>query len=129
MRIGLVGVGRIGAFHASTLASLEQVEKVVVTDAFPEAAERLAADAGYEFSTDLDALLDSVDGLVITTSTDAHAATLRRGVAAGLPTFCEKPVARTLEETVQLVDLVEATGVPVHVSFQRRFDAGYRRAR
>jgi myo-inositol 2-dehydrogenase / D-chiro-inositol 1-dehydrogenase len=129
MRIGLVGVGRIGAFHASTLARLDQVEQVVVTDAFPEAAERLAGEAGYEFAADLDSLLDRVHGLVITTSTDAHASTLRRGVDAGLPTFCEKPVARTLEETVQLVDLVEQSDVRVHVGFQRRFDAGYRRAR
>jgi myo-inositol 2-dehydrogenase/D-chiro-inositol 1-dehydrogenase len=129
MRIGLVGAGRIGAFHASTLASLDQVEEVVVTDTFPEAGERLAVEAGCAFVPDLDALLDRVDGLVITTSTDAHAATLRRAVAAGLPTFCEKPVARTLEETVQLVELVEHSDVRVQVGFQRRFDAGYRRAR
>jgi myo-inositol 2-dehydrogenase/D-chiro-inositol 1-dehydrogenase len=129
MRIGLVGAGRIGAFHASTLASLDQVEEVVVTDTFPEPGERLAMEAGCAFVPDLDALLDRVDGLVITTSTDAHAATLRRAVAAGLPTFCEKPVARTLEETVQLVELVEHSDVRVQVGFQRRFDAGYRRAR
>ena len=129
MRIGLAGTGRIGAFHASTLAALEQVEQVVVTDAFPETAERLAAESGYEFAADLDYLLDRVDGLVITTSTDAHAATLRRGVEAGVTTFCEKPVARTLEETVELVELVEKSDVRVHVGFQRRFDEGYRRAR
>ena len=90
MRIGLAGAGRIGAFHAATLAALDQVEQVVVTDVFPDTAERLAADAGYEFATDLDDLLSQVDGLVVTTSTDSHAATLRRGVAAGL-----RPSARS----------------------------------
>ncbi len=129
MRIGLAGTGRIGTFHAGTLAALEQVDQVVVTDAFPEAAERLAAGAGFEFAADLDELLDRVDGLVITTSTDAHAATLRRGVEAGVTTFCEKPVARTLDETVELLELVEKSDVRVHVGFQRRFDEGYRRAR
>jgi myo-inositol 2-dehydrogenase/D-chiro-inositol 1-dehydrogenase len=129
MRIGLVGAGRIGAFHAGTLGSLEQVDQVVVADALPDAAERLAVENGYEFVADLDELLDRVDGLVITTSTDGHAAMLRRGVAAGLPTFCEKPVAKTLEETVQLVDVVENAEVRVQIGFQRRFDAGYRRAR
>jgi len=43
--------------------------------------------------------------------------------------FVEKPVAATLEETVDVVRLVEAHEVPVHVGFQRRFDLGYRRAR
>jgi myo-inositol 2-dehydrogenase/D-chiro-inositol 1-dehydrogenase len=129
MRVGLAGTGRIGAFHASTLAELDDVESVVVTDVFPGAAARLAEEHGYQPAEDLDALLAAVDALVITTSTTAHAATLRSAVAAGVPTFCEKPVATTLAETVEMVELVEKAGVPVHVGFQRRFDAGYRRAR
>jgi myo-inositol 2-dehydrogenase/D-chiro-inositol 1-dehydrogenase len=129
MRIGLAGTGRIGAFHASTLAALDEVEQVVVTDVFPESAARLAEDRGYGLAADLDDLLSRVDGLVITTSTTGHAPTLRGALAAGVPTFCEKPVAATLDETVELVKLVEAAEVPVHVGFQRRFDSGYRRAR
>jgi myo-inositol 2-dehydrogenase/D-chiro-inositol 1-dehydrogenase len=129
MRVGLAGTGRIGAFHASTLAALPEVEAVVVTDVDAEAAARLAEERGYELAEDLDGLLRGVDALVITTSTTGHAETLRSGVAAGVPIFCEKPVATTLEETVDLVQLVEKADVPVHVGFQRRFDAGYRRAR
>ena len=129
MRIGLAGTGRIGAFHASTLAALDEVTEVVVTDALPGTAQRLAGEHGYRFASDLDELLGQVDALVIATSTDAHATTLRRAVQAGVTTFCEKPVARTLEETTDLLDLVESSGVRVHVGFQRRFDVGYRRAR
>jgi myo-inositol 2-dehydrogenase / D-chiro-inositol 1-dehydrogenase len=129
MRIGLAGTGRIGAFHAATLAGLDEVEQVVVTDTLRESAARLADDNGYELAEDVDELLGRVDGLVVTTSTTGHAPTLRRAVAAGVPTFCEKPMATTLAETVELVELVEKSGVPVHVGFQRRFDAGYRRAR
>jgi myo-inositol 2-dehydrogenase / D-chiro-inositol 1-dehydrogenase len=129
MRIGLAGTGRIGAFHAATLAGLDEVEQVVVTDTLRESAARLADDNGYELAEDVDELLGRVDGLVVTTSTTGHAPALRRAVAAGVPTFCEKPMATTLAETVELVELVEKSGVPVHVGFQRRFDAGYRRAR
>jgi myo-inositol 2-dehydrogenase / D-chiro-inositol 1-dehydrogenase len=129
MRIGLAGTGRIGAFHAATLAGLDEVEQVVVTDTLAESAAGLADELGYELAENLDELLARVDGLVVTTSTTAHAPTLRRAVAAGVPTFCEKPMATTLAETVELVELVEKAGVPVHVGFQRRFDAGYRRAR
>jgi myo-inositol 2-dehydrogenase/D-chiro-inositol 1-dehydrogenase len=129
MRIGLAGAGRIGAFHASTLAALGEVEQVVVSDAVPEAATRLADDNGYESCPDLDDLLSRVDALVITTSTSGHAPTLRAALAAKIPTFCEKPVAATLAETIDLVHLVDEADVPVQVGFQRRFDAGYRRAR
>jgi myo-inositol 2-dehydrogenase/D-chiro-inositol 1-dehydrogenase len=129
MRIGLAGTGRIGAFHAATLASLDEVDQVVVTDSFPQAAATLAREGGYGLAGDLDEVLAQVDGLVITTSTTGHAPTLRAAVAAGVPTFCEKPIAATLDETVELVKLVSASEVPVHVGFQRRFDAGYQRAR
>jgi myo-inositol 2-dehydrogenase/D-chiro-inositol 1-dehydrogenase len=129
MRIGLAGTGRIGAFHAATLAALDEVDQVVVTDVVTQSAARLAEEHGYGLAADLDDLLDQVDGLVVATSTSGHAPTLRTAVAAGMPTFCEKPVAATLDETVELVKLVEASEVPVHVGFQRRFDAGYRRAR
>jgi myo-inositol 2-dehydrogenase/D-chiro-inositol 1-dehydrogenase len=128
MRIGLAGAGRIGAFHASTLAALDDVEQVVVTDAFPAAAARVAEANGYEFSPDLDDLLSRVDGVVIATSTAGHAPTLRSALAAKVPTFCEKPVAAGLAETIELVDLVGDADVPVQVGFQRRFDTGYRRA-
>ena len=42
MRIGLAGVGRIGAFHAATLAGLDAVDQVVVADANPALAASVA---------------------------------------------------------------------------------------
>lgn len=115
--------------HASTLASLVQVDEVVVTDMDRAAAAGLSQENGYRLAPDLDDLLGRVDGLVIATSTSGHASTLRAALTAGVPTLCEKPVAATLEETVELVALVEGSEVPVQVGFQRRFDAGYRRAK
>ena len=43
MRIGLIGVGRIGAFHARNLATLPVVEELVISDAVPALAEAWAA--------------------------------------------------------------------------------------
>jgi myo-inositol 2-dehydrogenase / D-chiro-inositol 1-dehydrogenase len=130
MRIGLAGVGRIGAFHAETLKGLEEVEQVVVTDADPALTQQVATRLGLEVAPDVDALLRAgIDGFVVATATPGHAPLLRAGVAAGIPTFCEKPVAATLEETIDLAQLAASTDVPVHIGFQRRFDPGYQRAR
>ncbi|GAA1896407.1 Gfo/Idh/MocA family protein [Lapillicoccus jejuensis] len=130
MRIGLAGVGRIGAFHAETLRDLPGVDEVVVADALPDAARAVADTLGVGFAATAEELLASgLDGFVVATATPGHAPLLRAGVAAGVPTFCEKPVAATLEETVELARLVAGSDVPVHVGFQRRFDAGYRRAK
>ncbi len=129
MRIGLVGVGRIGAFHAATLKGLPSVDQVVVTDADVSRAELVAKDLGLEFVPSVAALLASgIDGFVIAAATSAHAELIAAGVAAGIPTFCEKPLATDLGDSQHVVELVEASDVPVHIGFQRRFDAGYQAA-
>jgi myo-inositol 2-dehydrogenase/D-chiro-inositol 1-dehydrogenase len=66
---------------------------------------------------------------VIAPATPAHVPTLRLAVAAGVPSFCEKPVALELDPLDALVEEVEERGALVQVGFQRRFDAGYRAAR
>lgn len=137
MRIGLTGLGRIGAFHADTLLGLPAVDTLVVTDARPETAravaERLRAEhPGSEVQvvdTPEELVAAGLDGLVVATATAGHAEWIRRGLAAGIATFCEKPVASTLEETIELAGLEAESSTPVHVGHQRRFDAGFRRAR
>ncbi len=129
MRIGLVGVGRIGAFHAHTLIGLPGVDSVVLADADPFLAEETARRLGAETAPGVDELFAAgLDGVVIATSTSSHAELIGRGVAAGVPTFCEKPISLDLTGNEHVVDLVEASGVPVQIGFQRRFDAGYQEA-
>ena len=129
MRIGIAGVGRIGAFHAETLRGLDGVDDLVLTDLDTAAARTLADRLGVGFAASPAELLDSgVDGFVIATATPGHAPLLRQGVGHGVPTFCEKPVAASLDETMELCKVAAATDVPVHVGFQRRFDRGYQRA-
>ncbi|MGY4719269.1 Gfo/Idh/MocA family protein [Naumannella huperziae] len=129
MRIGLAGVGRIGAFHAETLAGLDFVDALVITDPRADAASALADRVDATTAASVDELLDRVDAFVIAAATPVHAELLRAGIAAGIPTFCEKPVAGTLAETSELARLAETATAPIQVGFQRRFDAGYRAAR
>jgi myo-inositol 2-dehydrogenase/D-chiro-inositol 1-dehydrogenase len=70
-----------------------------------------------------------VDAVVITAPTSEHAALIRRTAEAGLPAFCEKPIAIDLESTREVVEEVRRAGTVVQMGFQRRFDAGFRRAR
>lgn len=130
MRIGLVGVGRIGAFHASTLKGLGSVEQVVVTDADPARAQAVAKDLDCEVSTDVETLFRAgLDGVAICAPTSSHAELIGRAQDAGLTTFCEKPLATDLATTLLLAKRVAESPVPVQIGFQRRFDVGYRAAR
>ncbi|WP_329139033.1 Gfo/Idh/MocA family oxidoreductase [Streptomyces sp. NBC_01476] len=130
MRIGLIGTGRIGAFHAATLADLPAVTGMVVHDADERSARSVAEQTGAEYAGDLDGLLGAgLDGVVIAAPTSFHAELILAGRKAGLPTFCEKPVAGTLEETDAVLAALEEAPVPLQIGFQRRFDAGYQEVR
>ena len=130
MRIGLVGCGRIGAMHAEVLSSLPEVKDLVVVDAEAARAARLAERLDAAASSSFGELLGTgPDGVVIAAATEAHSALLRESVVAGVPVFCEKPVAADIDETVEVVESLSGYGVPVQVGFQRRFDPAYRAAR
>ncbi|AWW36593.1 Gfo/Idh/MocA family protein [Streptomyces cadmiisoli] len=130
MRIGILGLGRIGAFHAETLHGLDAVESLVVTDPFTDAAKAAAERFGAEVADSPEALLAAgVDGIVVAAATDAHPALILAGVEAGIPVFCEKPVAGTTAEGVKVLKAVEGGAVPVQIGYNRRFDAGFVAAR
>jgi len=130
MRIGLVGVGRIGAFHAATLKGLDSVEQVVVADVDSARAQAVAKELGLESVPDVETLLGAgLDGVVICAATSAHADLIERAQDAGLTTFCEKPLASDLRGTRLIAERVGGGMVPVQIGFQRRFDAGFRAAR
>jgi myo-inositol 2-dehydrogenase / D-chiro-inositol 1-dehydrogenase len=129
MRLGLLGLGRIGEFHADTLASLPMVDSLVVADIIPDLTTMVADRLGAEPAASPDALLKSdLDGVVIAAATDAHPELIVAAVDAGLPVFCEKPLARTIAEGVEVLQRVEASDVPVQIGYQRRFDVAYQAA-
>ncbi|MEU7261752.1 Gfo/Idh/MocA family oxidoreductase [Streptomyces rimosus] len=130
MKIGLIGTGRIGAFHAETLKSVPGVDRIVVADADAARAGVLADTLGVEAAETLPQMYaDGLDGVVITAATSAHAELIHQALDAGVPVFCEKPVALDVPGTVAVVERAQAASVPVQIGFQRRFDRGYQAAR
>jgi myo-inositol 2-dehydrogenase/D-chiro-inositol 1-dehydrogenase len=129
MRVGVVGVGRIGSFHAGVLQRHPAVRGVVLCDADGARAEAIAREHGAEVAISVDDLLARTDAVVITTPTDTHADLICQAVDAGRPTFCEKPITTDLASTEAVIRFVQERRGVVQIGFQRRFDAGYRRAR
>jgi myo-inositol 2-dehydrogenase/D-chiro-inositol 1-dehydrogenase len=108
MRIGMIGVGRIGAFHARTLHSLAEVDELTVVDTDAGRARQAAEELRVAWGQDVgDLLAGGVDGVVIATPTATHAPLIRAAAEAGVAVFCEKPVAADVAETKEVVQLVE----------------------
>jgi len=124
MRVGVIGVGRIGAMHARNLATLPGCDQIALFDLRPQRAAVMASELGPSAHAvaNLQELFAGSDAVLIASSTDTHPEMIRRCIAAGLPTFSEKPIATDLGEMRRLAEDVESSGVEVVVGFQRRFD-------
>ncbi|WP_214103309.1 Gfo/Idh/MocA family oxidoreductase [Acrocarpospora catenulata] len=132
VRFALIGAGRIGAFHAATLARrLPEAELLWIADSAPGAAERLAAPLGAAATADVEAVLadERVEAVAITCSSTAHADLVARAAAAGKAVFCEKPMAMTLDEADAAIAACARSGVPLQVGFNRRFAADFAEAK
>jgi myo-inositol 2-dehydrogenase/D-chiro-inositol 1-dehydrogenase len=130
LAVGLVGVGRIGVHHAQTLLGLEGVASLTVADADRERARRVAGELEVSAADSPEALVAAgLDALVIAAATPAHAMLLSLAARAGVPAFCEKPVALDGPTMDAVREAVERAGILVQIGFQRRFDAGYAAAR
>jgi myo-inositol 2-dehydrogenase/D-chiro-inositol 1-dehydrogenase len=129
MRVGVIGVGRMGETHATTLASLDAVDEILITDPDTPRAEHVAADVGAKTVATTEKLIASVDAVVIAAASSAHADLIHACADAGLPTFCEKPITIDLASTAEVVDHVRRSGIALQMGFQRRFDPGFRAAR
>ena len=129
MRIVVVGAGRMGVIRAEDLAADGRVDEIVITNRNPERAAELAARVGGSIApwptdtTDPNAW-PIADGYAVTTTTDTHADIIGALASLGRPLLIEKPLAMSLEETDQIIDL--SGDVTMQIGFQRRFDAGIR---
>lgn len=128
MKIALLGAGRIGKMHATLISEVVGGENLLVSDVDAAAARAVAAANGGR-AIGIDEAIEAADAVAIAAASNVHADLIRRSISAGKPTFCEKPLAPGLDECRELVRLVEGSGVPFQLGFQRRFDPAYVEAR
>jgi myo-inositol 2-dehydrogenase/D-chiro-inositol 1-dehydrogenase len=130
MRIGLIGTGRIGTFHAHVLARHREVGALVVADTDSARARAVADRLGATAAPSVEEVFTwGVDAIVIAAAASAHGELIGRAARAGLPVFCEKPIALDLSGTLGALREVETAGTILQMGFMRRFDAGYTAAR
>jgi myo-inositol 2-dehydrogenase / D-chiro-inositol 1-dehydrogenase len=128
VRMGIIGVGRIGRMHADLLARRTPGATVTrVHDAHEASARDVAETLGVAAAADVEELLNApdVDAVAICTSTDTHADLIAAAAEAGKAIFCEKPVSLDLAEVDRALAAVEAAGVPFQIGFNRRFDPAH----
>lgn len=131
LRIGLIGTGRIGKVHAVNVAALPDAALAWVIDPFITGAEAIAAESGAKATASAEEAFASgdLDAVIIASPTSTHADLIAKAIHAGIPVLCEKPIDLDIARVDELAPLVENSGVPFAVGFNRRFDRDFSLAR
>ncbi|KNC13951.1 dehydrogenase [Pantoea sp. RIT-PI-b] len=129
VRVGLIGAGRMGSFHAENLAwRVPGATLAAVADPLPGAADALTNKLGVAKAySDLHALLQDpeIEAVAIAAPARTHAEWVIAAAQAGKHVFCEKPMAVTLDEADRAIAAAKSAGVVLQVGFNRRFDSGF----
>jgi predicted dehydrogenase len=126
-RLGFIGTGWIGRMRMEALLNEHIADCCTVYDPSPTAATEAAAlQHGIRVSKSLTDILaqDDLDGVVIATPSALHAEHCIAALEAGKAVFCQKPLARTCEETQRVVDAARAANKLLGVDFSYRHLAG-----
>jgi predicted dehydrogenase len=122
IRIGVIGAGYLGQYHAEKYRSMEKVDLVGVVDIDADRARDIAGRNQTLAFTDYKSLIGKVDAVSIVTPTPLHYEIGRTMLAAGIHTLIEKPITTSLEEAHALIDLAEAKQLVLQVGHLERFN-------
>ncbi|PSR23639.1 MAG: inositol 2-dehydrogenase [Sulfobacillus acidophilus] len=133
VRIAVIGLGAMGRTHAENLQG--RIPGAVLGAVADPHIEKINANClGLSAKLRVDDyryVLDQsdLDAVVVASSSTSHGELLKALVKRRWPVFCEKPLALTLEESLEIHRLYETAGVPLQMGFMRRFDPHYLKAK
>lgn len=126
VRVGVVGVGYLGRFHAQKYARLPEANMVAVVDINQAQATSVAKTVKTEALTDYRSLFGKVDAVSIVTPTSSHYAIAKDFLERGVHVLLEKPMTKTLEEADHLNELAQENGCILQIGHLERFNAAFR---
>ncbi len=128
MRYGVVGCGKIGTAHAKAIRAHPEVDHIVVADADQERANSLAREVDGLVAPSVTALAGEVSAASVCTPPAAHYPVAKELLSAGVPVFCEKPLAMNEREAAELVQLARRRAIALSVGFKMRYGTIFQRA-
>jgi predicted dehydrogenase len=123
LRIGVIGAGHFGRFHALKIAASPRATLAGIHDIDPIRAEKIGAEAGGAPALPLDALFAACHAVVVAAPADSHYALAEQALIAGKHVLVEKPLAATLKQADRLAALAHDTGLVLQVGHLLRYSA------
>jgi predicted dehydrogenase len=123
LKVGVVGVGYLGRFHALIYSRMDGVELVGVNDSNPEQAATVAAEAGTSAMSPGD-LVEQCDAVSIVVPTSLHLDIARPFLEKGVHMLLEKPIEADVAKAAEIVRLAEESGAILQIGHLERYNAG-----
>jgi len=125
LKVGIFGVGHLGKFHLNSWKEIKRAELTGFYD--PDDAAACEAADKYQLTrfTDPDDLIDACDLIDIVAPTPLHFQLCEKAIRKGKHVFVEKPLAGTMEEARQIVQLVRESKTKLQVGHVERFNPAY----
>jgi predicted dehydrogenase len=122
LRTAVIGVGYLGRFHAQKYAQLSGSKLVGVVDANADARAKVAAELNTHAFSDYRELFGQVDAVSLAVPTPLHHSIGCELLRNGIDVLIEKPIATTVSEARELVDLAQTHGRVLQVGHLERFN-------
>ena len=122
VKVGVVGVGYLGAYHVEKYASMPHAELVGVADIDLARAREIAARFGVTATDDHRKLIGKVDAVSIAVSTSQHYTVARDFLENGVDVLIEKPITTSLDEAEALIELARSNDRILQVGHLERFN-------
>lgn len=129
LKIGVLGAGHLGKIHIKQIQSLPQVYQLVgFYDQNPETAAIVEAEFGAKSYASMDELIHAVDVVDVVTPTLYHFECASKALRASKHVFIEKPLANTMQEAKDLIQLAKEASMKVQVGHVERFNPAFKAA-
>jgi len=129
LRVGIVGSGRLGSFHAAKAAVHEEVEMVGVYDANHDSAKAVAERIhGWVYDSP-ESLANAVQAVVIAVPSVQHAELARFFLEKGIHLLIEKPMTTTATEAKTLIELAEKHNAKIMVGHTEQYNPAWESGR
>ncbi len=125
LKVGVFGVGHLGKFHLNNWKEIEGVKLVGFFDPNNDNAKPVAEEYGLKRFVDEEKLIDACDIIDIVAPTDHHFQICMQAIRKGKHVFVEKPLANTLQEGRDIVDMVREANIKMQVGHVERFNPAY----